>query len=81
MSALDLLHWAKAAAQRAASYLRSAQRPAGPADWTRKASRDFVTEVDRTAEDMIREVLLKEVPGAQIVGEELSPGLATTGIV
>ena len=81
MSALDLLRWAKTAAQRAASYLRSAERPAGPAEWTLKASRDYVTEVDRTAEQMIREVLLKEVPGAQIVGEELSPGLATTGIV
>ena len=81
MSALDLLHWAKTAAQRAAGYLRSVERPAGPADWTRKASRDYVTEVDRTAEQMISEVLLKEVPGARIIGEELSPDLATTGIV
>jgi myo-inositol-1(or 4)-monophosphatase len=81
VSALDLLHWAKTAAERAASYLRSVERPAGPADWTLKASRDYVTDVDRTAEQMISEVLLKEVPEARIIGEELSPGLATTGIV
>ena len=64
MSALDLLHLARAAAARAGSYLRSVQRPADPSGWTLKGSRDFVTEVDRTAEQMIADILLAAEPGS-----------------
>ena len=81
MSALDLLHLAKAAAARAGSYLRSVQRPADPSRWTVKASRDFVTEVDRTAERMIGDILLAAEPGSRMVGEELSPAILTDGLV
>ena len=55
--------------------------PADPAGWTVKGSRDFVTEVDRTAEQIIAEVLLAAEPGSRIVGEELSPELVTDGLV
>jgi len=55
VSALDLLHLARAAAARAGTCLRSIQRPADPGRWTLKGSRDFVTEVDRTA-DQFRDV-------------------------
>ena len=57
MSSFDLLSAATAAAERAAAYLRSARRPDGPAAWTVKDQRDFVTEVDRTSETLITEVL------------------------
>lgn len=81
MSSLDLLHLARAAAARGAGYLRSVERPADPAAWTLKSRRDFVTEVDRTAERMIAEVLLAAEPGSRIVGEELSPELVAGGLV
>jgi len=78
---LDLLHLAKAAAARAATYLRSVQRPADPSRWTLKGSRDFVTEVDRAAEQMIAEALLAAMPGGRMVGEELRPEIVTDGLV
>jgi myo-inositol-1(or 4)-monophosphatase len=37
--------------------------------------------VDRTAERMIAEVLLAAEPGSRIVGEELTPGMVTEGLV
>ena len=81
VSALDLLHLCRAAAERAAAYLRGVERPADPARWTVKGSRDFVTEVDRRAEGIVAEVLLAAEPGSRMVGEELSPDLiaATLG--
>ena len=81
MSALDLVHLAKTAATQAAGYLKSVQRPAGPAAWTLKGARDFVTEVDRAAERIIVEVLRGGQPGSRVVGEELAPELVTDGLV
>jgi myo-inositol-1(or 4)-monophosphatase len=81
LSTLDLLHLATAAAVRAGSYLESVQRPSGPAEWSRKASRDYVTEIDRTAERLIAELLTQGAPGGRIVGEELTPELSTGGLV
>jgi myo-inositol-1(or 4)-monophosphatase len=57
------------------------ERPADPSGWTSKSARDFVTEVDRTAERMIAELVLAAEPDAQIVGEELSPKIVTQGLV
>ena len=37
----------------------------------RKGRADYVTEVDRRAEEIVREVLGKEAPGLPVVGEEL----------
>ena len=81
MSSLDLLHLARTAAERAAGYLRGVERPADPSRWTLKGSRDFVTDVDRTAERIITEVLLAAEPGSRIVGEELQPEIVTEGMV
>jgi myo-inositol-1(or 4)-monophosphatase len=81
VSALDLLHLARIAATRAGAYLRNVQRPADPSGWTFKDSRDFVTEVDRTAERMIADILLAAEPGARMVGEELSPSVVTDGLI
>ena len=81
VSSLDLLHLARTAAERAAGYLKDVERPADPAAWTLKGSRDFVTEVDRRAEKLVSEILLAAEPGSRIVGEELHPELVTDGLV
>jgi myo-inositol-1(or 4)-monophosphatase len=81
VSSLDLLHLARTAAERAGAYLRGVERPADPSRWTLKGSRDFVTDVDRTAERIITEVLLAAEPGGRIVGEELQPEVVTEGMV
>jgi myo-inositol-1(or 4)-monophosphatase len=56
-------------------------RPGGPAGWSLKGSRDFVTEVDRQAERIIAELLHQGGAGGHIIGEELSPDLITEGLV
>ena len=81
MSLLNLLNRATVAAERAAAYIRSAERPSGPDEWSVKAQSDFVTEVDRNAERLIVEVLRSESPAGRIVGEELSPDLVIDGLV
>lgn len=81
MSALDLLHLAKTAAAHAGSYLRNVRRPTDPSGWTLKGSRDFVTEVDRTAERLIADILLEGEPAGRMVGEELTPAILTGGLV
>jgi myo-inositol-1(or 4)-monophosphatase len=81
VSSLDLLHLARTAAERAAGYLRGVERPADTSRWSLKGSRDFVTDVDRTAERMIEEVLLAAEPGSRMVGEELHPDVVTDGLV
>jgi myo-inositol-1(or 4)-monophosphatase len=81
LSALDLLHLARTAAARAGAYLCGVDRPADPAAWRLKGQRDFVTDVDRTAERLATETLLGGHPGARVVGEELSPDVVTEGLV
>ena len=81
LSPLDLLHQARAAAAAAGDYLRQVRRPADPREWSLKGSRDFVTEVDRNAEEIVSELLLAADPAARIVGEELAPELVSDGLV
>jgi myo-inositol-1(or 4)-monophosphatase len=81
VSALDLLHLCRTAAERAAAYLRGVERPRDPAAWTVKGSRDFVTDVDRRAEEIITQVLVAAEPGSRVIGEELSPSLGAEGLV
>ena len=81
MSDLDLLGQARSAAEQAAAYLRNVERPDSPSGWTLKGRRDFVTEVDRTAEGIIRNVLQNGSGDTRIIGEELSPDIVTEGLV
>ena len=81
MSPLDLLNRARLAAVQAADYIRSVERPESPAGWTLKGRRDFVTHVDRQAEEIVTRVLQEGTPAGRIVGEELSPEIVTTGLV
>jgi len=76
----QLLSAARLAADRAAAYLRSREGSLPPDAWTEKRPSDFVTEVDRTAEEMIAEVLLREVPSSRVVGEELTPDGGRDGL-
>jgi myo-inositol-1(or 4)-monophosphatase len=70
----ELLEASMAAARVAADYIREMTRDLGRLDWREKQSADFVSEVDTGAEERIREQLAAAVPGAAILGEELSPG-------
>ena len=74
----DLVKLAERAALRAAEFLRTASRPSVHT-WTEKSQHDFVTEIDRAAEAMIAEVIVREEPRSVIVGEELSPSRLAQG--
>ena len=78
---MDLLSIAESAAQRAAAWLRTVPVPRDPAAWTVKGQNDFVTEVDRHAESLLAGLLLGEVPGSRLVGEETAPELVEGGVV
>lgn len=80
LSSLDLLDRAQSAAAAAAGFVRGVERPAA-GRWSAKGVHDFVTEVDRAAERLIRDQLLAIDPAARIVGEELSPEVSTEGLV
>ncbi|HEV8125430.1 MAG TPA: inositol monophosphatase family protein [Gemmatimonadales bacterium] len=77
---MTLVDLASKAANVAGKYLREVERP-DSADWSRKGRGDFVTGVDRRAEEIIRETLLAGEPGSTVVGEELSPEVVTSGLV
>ena len=69
----ELLLVATAAANAAAEVVRSAAAGASSLLWELKGVSDFVTEVDRTAELRMSEVIRSAVPDASVMGEELSP--------
>jgi myo-inositol-1(or 4)-monophosphatase len=69
----QLLSTARLAADRAAVFLRSREGSQRPDRWSEKARADFVTEVDRAAEQLIADTLHEAVPEGRIVGEELTP--------
>lgn len=72
-----LLDVARLAAERAAAFIRSVPRPA-PAAWDTKGASDFVTDVDRRAEGIIRDCVLAAFPESTVLGEELSPEVASS---
>src|SRR5574341_942516 len=69
----ELASVARAAAEKAAAYIRSARRPPPGPEWSPKGLLDYVTEVDRSSEELIANALTTAVPGSQVLGEELSP--------
>ncbi len=76
-SPLDLLPFAMAAAERASTFLKAAARPS-PDQWSTKGQSDFVTDIDREAERLIREELGRG-PAMEIMGEECSPDATPSG--
>lgn len=77
----SLARLAERAAARAGAWLRETVPPP-PGQWESKGHHDFVTQVDRTAERMITETLLRAEPGSRVMGEEATPDTdATSGLV
>jgi myo-inositol-1(or 4)-monophosphatase len=76
---LDLVRIARDAALAAADYVRTTGRPREPGGWDEKSTHDFVSDVDRGAEELIRKRIGKAAPGTHIIGEELGPELALDG--
>jgi myo-inositol-1(or 4)-monophosphatase len=68
-----------AAAHVAAAFIRERSADRSGLDIREKQAADFVSEVDTGAEARIREVLDRMIPGASIVGEEMSPTASTAG--
>jgi myo-inositol-1(or 4)-monophosphatase len=68
----ELAAVACSAAERAAGYIRSAERPGAGANWERKGPLDFVTDVDRESEELITHELIGSIRGSRVLGEELS---------
>ena len=67
------------AARVAADYIRSRTADRAGIEIREKQAADFVSDVDTGAETRIREVLDRLVPGALVVGEEMSPTASTAG--
>lgn len=67
-----LARLAERAAARAGGYLLGVRRP-DRSEWYAKGHHDFVTVVDRTAEQLIRDDLLAAEPDSGILGEEFTP--------
>ena len=77
--ATELLDACVAAARVAADFIRERSADRSGLNIREKQAADFVSEVDTGAEARIREVLDRLVPGAAIVGEEMSPTASTAG--
>lgn len=69
----------RAAAVGAGEIIRSAAATSSSLVWEHKGAADFVSEVDRNAEQHILSVLGKEFPGAIVIGEEFSPEAVSAG--
>jgi len=69
----ELLLIATTAAREAAALIRERAPAVGSIEWRKKGPADFVSDVDTAAEHAIRAVLDREIPGATVLGEEMSP--------
>jgi myo-inositol-1(or 4)-monophosphatase len=76
-----LLLAATRAAAQAAEFLRGAEGRLGPGQWTEKARADYATELDREAERIASRCLKEAVPEGRVIGEELTPQVATDALV
>ena len=75
-----LLDIAIAAADAAGAIIRDRSRDTSSISRHLKSHSDFVTEVDTAAEQAIRDVILTRLPGAEVIGEELSPNAVPRGV-
>lgn len=71
-----LLRVAITAANAAAAIIRARASGAAALEWRVKSPADFVSDVDTAAESAIRDCVTRDVPGATVIGEELSPEAA-----
>ena len=70
----ELLDISLEAARRAATVIRDATAQRGSLVWETKGRSDFVSEVDKSSEKEIAAVFARRLPGAIVMGEELTPG-------
>ena len=73
MDARALLATCVAAAVRAADVIRAASTTLGDITWEAKGPADFVSRVDRAAEDVIRDIVAERHPDAVLIAEESAP--------
>ncbi|MEP6494445.1 MAG: inositol monophosphatase family protein [bacterium] len=74
-----LLATCVAAAVRAAEIIRTRGADRRSIVWENKSQSDFVSDVDRSAEQAITEIILGRHADARILGEELSPAMTDRG--
>lgn len=82
LDSAELSHLARtvqSAALGAGEIIRSAAPTSSSLVWEHKGAADFVSDVDRNAEQHILSALGKEFPGATIIGEEFSPEAVSVG--
>ncbi len=78
----ELLDIALEAARGGARVIRDATDRREKLVWETKGHSDFVSEVDKASEQVIRDVIARRLPDAVVLGEELSPTvIASKGIV
>ena len=76
----ELRHVASRAAEHGAAFIRSQARPESD-QWALKGASDFVTAVDRGAEEVIGNALVDGCPDSTVLGEELSPEAASSNLL
>ncbi len=72
----ELLSVAVEAARSAATVIRSGADGIRSLEWRQKSPADFVSDIDTDAEEAIRQIVHRDLPGVVVVGEELSPDAA-----
>jgi len=72
-AARALLATCVAASARAADIIRRGAETRESLTWERKGATDFVSDVDRNAEQAINEIVASRHPDARVLGEELTP--------
>ncbi|HEY4217358.1 MAG TPA: inositol monophosphatase family protein [Gemmatimonadaceae bacterium] len=78
----SLLATCVAAAARAAEIIRAGAANRASLRWESKSASDFVSEIDRNAEQAINEIVASRHSDARVLGEEFSPAMADrTGLV
>ncbi|MEA2766870.1 MAG: monophosphatase [Gemmatimonadaceae bacterium] len=75
---LALLDVALEAARTGAGVIRDASADRDKLVWETKSRSDFVSEVDKASEQRIVEIVGRRLPEATVLGEELSPGAASS---
>jgi myo-inositol-1(or 4)-monophosphatase len=72
---------AAGAASLAAAFIAEERKSHHAIEWEEKSATDFVSHVDRGAEEIIRRHFAQEAPAVRVVGEEMGGGGTEDGLV
>jgi len=75
------LQVAAGAAALATAFISDASQSRDAIEWEEKSATDFVSRVDRGAEELIRQHFAEEAPEIRVVGEEMGGGATDDGLV